>query len=670
MIHHAGVLLILLAGIISCKGPDAEELSSSGNSGLDISGTDSLVVEQLIERSKNHYGQGGANIAINDSYLAEAEEIAQKNNDVRQLARIYNLLGKRHRSRAQYGKAMKYHQRALDFATRSGDKNLLAEVYLQIAVVYRRIDDNPKALEMHIEALSLAEETNDTLLISSSINGIGNVNYNLDRFATSIEYFKRSLAMSKKTGNKLGMAINHNNIGESLLKLGEVDSALFHLFTSLDYNYQINSKVGQSICFNSIGGAYIEQGRPHKALEYLEKALLLNEERGDLMQVAISFTNIGETYLDIGEMNEAESYLLRAIALAREIGTLFQIENTSKLLSELYEKQGANGKALEYFKMSAAYRDSIINEKNIHHLTTQQAIFDSERQRARIEELNQQTLKQKSMLDRQRFYLITVLIVVVAVSFAIIMIIRQSQLRNRYKNVRHQQRLLRSQMNPHFIFNALSAIQVYILEHDIEKSSRFLTDFARLMRQVLQSSTHDYISLKEEAQILGYYLELQRLRFSEAFEYNLHVDEALPTRDIMVPPMLTQPFIENAIEHGIKPIGTGGKIEVKFRKDRSRMIVVVEDNGIGIDASKKASEKEKGHESMAIKITRERLDMLRRDSGGKTDLVILDKKQVNPFDRGTIVKIVLPVVAMNSRKGEASDRKSSSALQKKENVPG
>ncbi|PWE00522.1 tetratricopeptide repeat-containing sensor histidine kinase [Marinilabilia rubra] len=670
MIRYAGLLLILLTGIISCKGPMAEEESSPGRTGMDISGTDSLVVEQLIERSRSQYGQGGANLDITDSYLAEAEEIASKNDNVRQLARIYNLLGKRHRNRARYGEAMKYHQKALDYATKAGDKNLLANVYLQIGVVYRRIDDNPMALEMHIKALSLAEETKDTLLISSSINSIGNVNYNLDRFATSIEYFKRSLAMSRKSDNKLGLAINHNNLGESLLKLGEVDSALFHFFTSLDYNYQINSKVGQSICFNSIGGAYIEQGRPHKALEYLEKALHLNEDLGDLMQVAISYTKIGETYLDIGEQEQAESYLFKAIDLSKEIGTLFQIEQASRLLSELYENQGTNGKALDYFKMSAAYRDSIINEKNIHHLATQQAIFESERQRARIEELNQQTLKQKSMLDRQRFYLITVLILVVAVSFAIIMVIRQSQLRNRYKNVRHQQRLLRSQMNPHFIFNALSAIQVYILEHDIEKSSRFLTDFARLMRQVLRSSTHDYISLKEEAQILGYYLELQRLRFSESFEYTLHVDESLASDEVMVPPMLTQPFIENAIEHGIKPVDTDGLIEVKFRKDKSQMVVEVTDNGIGINASKKASEKEKGHESMAIKITRERLDMLRRDSGGKTDLVIMDKKQINPFDRGTVVKIVLPVVEMNSAKRKTASRDRKSVVRKKINVMG
>lgn len=649
MQSKSGLMFLLCIQLFSCRnGVEKESAVQKIGGDIDLAGTDSVIVEQLIKRSIELYGQGGLHVDISDDYLAEAMDIARKNESLNQLARIYNLLGQRYRNRAQYGEAMKYHQKALDLATKTEDKRLLGQVYNQLGVVYRRIDDNPTALEMHTKALNLAKETGDSLLIGASINSIGNVNYNLNRYVTSIEYFKRALNLSNLMNNKLGLAINHNNMGEALLKLGQVDSALNHFFASLEYNYQIGSKVGQSICFNSIGGAYLQQGRPFKALEYLEKALHLNEELGDLMQVAISHTKIGQTYLQMGDFPLAEKHLKLGLEVAKEIGSLFQIEETSQLLSRLSEKRGEYAKALEYFKMSAAYSDSIINEKNINHLATQEAIFESERQRKRIEELNKQTLQQKAALDRQRFILTLGLIIVAAISFAIIMLVRQSQLRHRYKNVRHQQRLLRSQMNPHFIFNALSAIQVYILEHDIEKSSRFLTDFARLMRQVLRSSAHDYISLKEEAEILGYYLELQRLRFSEAFEYSLDIDSSLDVESIMVPPMLTQPFIENAIEHGIRPSGTDGFISVKFFREGDKMIVEVGDNGIGIDASKKASEKGKNHESMAIKITRERLDMLTRDSGRRTDLVILDKKQINPFDRGTLVRITLPVVEMTN----------------------
>ena len=670
MRKHAGLFLLLLPILFllsRCNEP-ARDMSPEPGTTRNAPGTDSMIVEHLIERSEKQYGQGGAHIDISDKYLAEAEEIARKINNNNQLARIHNLLGQRFRNQAQYGQAMEHHQKALDFATQTGNQNLLGEVYNQIGVVYRRIDDNPNALEMHMKALNLARETSDSALISRAINSIGNVNYNLGRYVSSIEYFNRALKMSRDMDNKLGLAINYNNIGESLLELGEVDSALTLFFNSLDYNYQINSQVGQSICFNSIGGAYLDKNRPHKALEYLKKGLHLNQELGDRMQVAISHNTIGETYMDIEEYEKAREHLQNGLETAQEIGTLFQIEKASRLLSELYEKTGQYNTALAHFKTAAAYRDSIINEKNINHLATQEAILKSERQRERIAELNEQNQAQESMLDRQRFILITVLILVITISFAIIMLVRQSQLRNRYKSIRHQQRLLRSQMNPHFIFNALSAIQVYILEHDIEKSSRFLTDFARLMRQVLRSSAHDYISLKEEIQILEYYLELQRLRFSEDFEYSLHVDETLNTANIMVPPMLTQPFIENAIEHGIRPLGNDGEIQVRFQHKKGRIVVEVEDNGIGVEASKEASEKGKGHESMAIKITRERLDMLKRDSGGRTDLYIMDKKHANPFSSGTMVRIIFPVVEVNNQKSNDSAAQKQSKSQQHHTV--
>jgi len=639
--------LPVLQFLSSCSSPIDDNISKP----LSITGTpgaDSIVVENLIQRSVEQYGQGSAHIKISDSYLTEAKDIASKNNNYNQLARINILLGKRFRNQANYGEAMKLHQKALDFATQTGNKELLARAYNQIGVVYRRVDDNPNALEMHVKSLQFAEDRNDSALISSAINGIGNVNLNLGRYASSIGYFKRAMRISEKMDNKLGLAINHNNLGKALLELGKVDSALSRFFKSLDYNYQINSQIGQSICFNSIGDAYLAKNRPHKALEFLEKALLINQELGDRQQISISHSKIGETYMDLGEIDKARASLEKSIKTAREIGSLLQVEEASLLLSRLYESIGNYNTALKHFKTAAIYRDSIINEKNIHHLATQEAILVSENQRARIEELNQQAREQELLLDRQRFILITILVIVIAISLTIIMVVRQSQLRNRYKSIRHQQRLLRSQMNPHFIFNALSAIQLYILEHDIEKSSRFLSDFARLMRQVLRSSNHEYISLKEETQILDYYLKLQRLRYSEAFEYSLHIDDTLNAENILVPPMLTQPFIENAIEHGIRPLVNEGKISVRFRHEKNRMVVEVEDNGIGIEASKQAGEKEKGHESMAIKITKERLEMLRRDSGGYTAFYIHDKKHANPFSNGTLVKLIFPLIGMTS----------------------
>jgi tetratricopeptide (TPR) repeat protein len=613
--------------------------------------TDSLVVDQLIERSNLFFNETGSKAEANDAFLKEALDIASRRNLISQQAIIYNTIGKRHRNRSQYGEALKYHHRALKLAQSIDHTLLLADVYNQIGVVYRRTDDNAMALDMHFKALKLAEEVQDSFNISVSINSIGNVNYNLGRYHTAIEYFLRSLELSHTMNNTLGLAINNHNLGECLLKLEQPDSALVYFLKSLEYNTEIGSRVGQSICFNSIGASYIAKNELQLAQDYLERSLQINRKLGDLMQVSISLGKVGEVYLLIGNHAQAKKHLEESLAMAAQIGTRFQAEESARLLSLLHEKTNEFRLSLDYYKLSTEYKDSILNEKNMYHLTTIEAMLDTDAQRDQIDQLHQEALVQKSVMGRQRLMLTIFIITLIILLVVATMLVLQHRLRNKYNNLKNQHKLLRSQMNPHFIFNALSAIQVYVLEHDIEKSTKFLTDFAKLMRQVLKLSHYDYISLKNEGEILGYYLELQQLRFMTPFGYNLHIDASIDPDAVLVPPMITQPFVENAVEHGIKDLQENGFLEIRFKRVNNQMIIEVEDNGIGIHHSMRLkNDKSKSHESMAIKITKERLDVIRNDSGGKVGLEIIDKKDVNPFDHGTMVRIILPVVEQNTSK--------------------
>lgn len=205
----------------------------------------------------------------------------------------------------------------------------------------------------------------------------------------------------------------------------------------------------------------------------------------------------------MGNYHIARKHLEESLAMAAKIGTRFQAEESARLLSVLHEKTNDYRKSLNYFKTSTEYKDSILNEKNMYHLTTMEAMLDTEAQRDRIIQLNQETLIQKSVMGRQRLMLTIIIITLIVLIVVATMLVLQHRLRNKYNNLKNQHKLLRSQMNPHFIFNALSAIQVYVLEHDIEKSTKFLTDFAKLMRQVLKLSHYDYISLKNEGEILA-----------------------------------------------------------------------------------------------------------------------------------------------------------------------
>lgn len=608
--------------------------------------TDSLVVTQLIQRSEEFLKENTDVTDVYDGFLREAFDISVRSNLVTQEIIIFNLVGKRYRNRAQYGEALKFYYKALDLAQRVDDVALLAETYNQLGVVYRRTDDNAMALDLHFKALKYSEELNDTFNIGVAINSIGNVNFNLGRYHSAVEYFHRSLEFAKLMKNTLGMAINTNNIGESYLKMGYPDSSLVYQHYSLQHNLKIGSKVGESICYNSIGAAYIAKGNLSKALGFLKRSLQLNKTMGDPMQIAISMSRVGEVYLLMEDFEHAYTYISDSYELAKKIGSRFQAEESSRQLSRYYEIQKEYASAMEYYKEATAYKDTILNEKSNYHLTTFEVLFEAEQQKERISQLNQQTLAQKYIMERQKWLIIIFGILATAALILTILLVNQHRLRNKYQDLRNQHKLLRSQMNPHFIFNALSAIQVYVLEHDLDKSTKFLTDFAKLMRQVLKLSQQDYITLKDETEILVHYLDLQQLRFNIPFIYDIEVDEDMDPASVVVPPMITQPFVENAVEHGIKVLQGEGRIKISFKKRGDQMVVKVEDNGIGIIASRQ-QKSEKGHESMALKITRERLDVIQRDSGGKVSLEIVDKKKLNPFDRGTIVKIIFPVVKVN-----------------------
>nr|WP_321453784.1 tetratricopeptide repeat protein [uncultured Carboxylicivirga sp.] len=635
-------LFSLLFSLCFCSTQELELESDTTESA--IAAPDSLVVAQLIQKSNETFNAKLNNQDPYDSFLKEAEQLAINNQLKHQLFTIYTILGKRFRNQSFYAKSMHFNQNALEIAEELNDSYLLAETYNQMGTVYRRVDENSKALDMHMKSLNIAENNKDSFHISYAINGIGNVSYNLNRNLAAIEYFHRSLDLSKKLNNTLGMAINTNNIGDAYQKLNNLDSALYYHFESLEYNSKINSKIGQAICYNSIGRVYTNKKQYRLALEYLFKALEANTESGDLMNVAISYINIGKLYLNDNHPDEAILYLNKALRNSTAIGTKYTAEEAARYLSQAYEKKGMIKKAFEFHKISTAYRDSTLNEKNIFHLTMAEGNYRDNTRKLKVEELSKQTLLQKNKIDRQKYHITTVIIIGLVIFIITLLSAIQIRLRNQYKTLRFQQRLLRTQMNPHFIFNALSAIQVFILENDMEKSSQFLSDFSKLMRQVLRSSNYEYISINEEVEILQYYLNLQRLRFSPPFEYDLSVEEELRNTNAMIPPMLIQPFIENAIEHGIKPIGDGGLIKIRFKRGGYGIIIEVEDNGIGIDYAKNISKAEKNHESMALKITQERLEIIRKDTRKKTVLEIFDKRGRGLKSQGTIAHLEIPVI--------------------------
>ncbi|HVI43636.1 MAG TPA: histidine kinase, partial [Chitinophaga sp.] len=209
-----------------------------------------------------------------------------------------------------------------------------------------------------------------------------------------------------------------------------------------------------------------------------------------------------------------------------------------------------------------------------------------------------------------------------------------------------EQKALRAQMNPHFIFNCLQGIQDYILENDILSANKYLGSFARLIRQTLDNSLQTMISVSEEVTYLTNYLDLEQLRFEDTFTYSFHIDEGLDLYYTHIPSMMLQPYVENAIRHGMRYRENGnGQVDISFTKENRHIICMVQDNGIGRTAVQALqSRKHISYQSRGLQITAERMNLLSKDLETPIIINITDVIDDQGNVAGTRVSIRLPII--------------------------
>ncbi len=216
--------------------------------------------------------------------------------------------------------------------------------------------------------------------------------------------------------------------------------------------------------------------------------------------------------------------------------------------------------------------------------------------------------------------------------------------KDKLKIIELEQRLLLSQMNPHFVFNSLTAIQSYIFRNDPYMAGKYLANFSKLVRLILENSRAEYITISKEKETVTNYLELQLLRFENKFDYEIKVSPDIDLEHHLVPPMMAQPFLENAIEHGIIHLSSKGRIAISYNITEESIILEVEDNGVGLDKSSEIGEsKRTKHQSLATRITKERLRNLRKIHGKNIRMDIIDLASVSNSS-GTRVRFYIPII--------------------------
>lgn len=559
------------------------------------------------------------------------------------IAKCKNILGVLKRDQAKYAEAISLHESALKL---SGN-DTISRIYSlnNLGVVYRRLDKPRMALDYHMEALHLSEEfVGDPIVAQRSksvaLNSIGNINLTLNQPQKALEVFNQTLQIEKGLKNTLGLAINYQNIGYCYEASGNLDTALVFYNKSLQENEKIESNVGRSICYNSIGLVLLKQEKTEEALETFDKALEFAILTGDDYYISQTHANIGKCYLQMSEYSKAYAELLGYKSKAEEIKSGALIQDAYTLLSEYYEKTGQFDTSLALYKKAVQYNDSIINEKNTRYLNELQTLYESQKKQQQIELL---TVENQVKTQQNYFYLF---VFVLALMVAIV-IYNSLKRKADARNNELEARLFRSLMNPHFIFNALGSIQSFLYKNEPEKAANYLGHFSKLTRAILQNSSKELITLEDEIKSLKNYIEIEQMRQDHYFNYEIVKDDNIELDFIYVPPTIIQPFVENAIQHGLNGLPLGvGRLKIELTQLERYIRIQIIDNGKGLHKTSQ-ERNPSDHKSMGLNIFKERIRIIQKKYKKSVFFEIKDQSDIDPNLTGTIVTIEFPLIEPN-----------------------
>ena len=385
-----------------------------------------------------------------------------------------------------------------------------------------------------------------------------------------------------------------------------------------------------------------DNGRVEDEIAVRNQAIEFNTASKSLPLVAKDKVELGKIFEARGERSKALKELIEAAAIADTIGDPKEQANAYLSLADLYEKNGQNNNALgAYRKYSEAVKKSEVetNARMEERAVLLKKQSDIDELSAELYIDRSEDNAQRALIARQRIIIFSLGAILLLIGVASVFVYRSAQSSKR-ANQLLALKSLRSQMNPHFIFNALNSVNHFIAQQDERTANRFLSEFSQLMRLVLENSQEDFITLQKEQEILALYMKLEHYRFRDKFNYEIDIDESINAESVLVPPMLIQPYLENAVWHGLRYRDSVGFLKLSIMKSDGSLLVTITDNGIGRKKSTELkTENQKKHKSTGLKNIKERLEILNHVYRTHYEVKVVDGSD----GEGTVVEIKIPV---------------------------
>ncbi len=560
-----------------------------------------------------------------------------------------------------YYEGLSYIDKYLTYFQNQGDSLKVETGLFQKGVIHYNLGNYAQSLEAYYRILAIYQSENMQNSIGTTLHSIGHIQRKMNMHEEAIESYKNSLKIKEDFNDKSGMVLSLASIGNSYAELENYSLAEANLLRAYELCKEVKTPYIKASVLESLGNVYQSSSKFQKARIFYEESLKIRKELPSKKDVALSLNCLGKNCISLNKLGKAEQYLIESLNLSKEINAkLIQLKNYEALKSLSEAKKNFKA-ALSYQSDFIIVKDSIFNSdknKQLVELETKYKVAQKEQDIALLSQKNQLQAVASEKAATLRNILIVGLMLVAIIAGLIFYTMRQ-RLKNQkllvekneeIKRSQHREQLqtlemkaLRAQMNPHFLFNSLNSINTMIISDENENASKYLSKFSKLVRLMLENSENPRVALNDEIKMLESYVQLEALRFNNKIEYQIQVDKNIDQEAIYIPSMVLQPFVENAIWHGLLHNDKKGLLTIIIKEDEEKLYCSIIDNGIGRDKSialqKEGSIKKK---SMGIKITTDRLRLLTQQKINEV-IAFIDLKDDKDNALGTQVNIQIPI---------------------------
>ncbi|WP_170837051.1 tetratricopeptide repeat-containing sensor histidine kinase [Aquimarina amphilecti] len=505
-------------------------------------------------------------------------------------------------------------------------------VYKGLGDSYKGKGDNENAISNYNIALSFAQKNgaeDSVIELNSKLAEMFQIQGNLDGaeeyLGNSVQLAsKRSKKSSARQRAKAADFYNKNNSFDKEIQLRkealediqdieqkEAFSPIAKDSVELESNATEDRAITSQVQNYKIANAFAAQSEYDEAIPYLEESIKKAASENDLVVQKDATRKLGEVYREKGELEKASE----------------AFEEYEVIIDKLYIQKE------QEISQATRFNRELVQKAN--------RIATLEKDRELNESKYQLAFASQELAGQQKIIIYSLIGLSILLLFAAYLMYRNIK-QQRYANNLLALKSLRSQMNPHFIFNALNSVNTFIATSDERAANRYLTDFSLLMRAVLENSEEDFIPLEKEIELLELYVQLEHFRFQDKFEYKIEVDPEIDVKQYMIPPMLLQPYVENAVWHGLRYKSDKGLLSINFVKmDGDTIEIIISDNGIGREKSKELKTlNQKKQKSQGMSNIKKRINILNTMYQDKVDVFISDLTSEED-GAGTQVKLVL-----------------------------